>query len=249
MARPTSRRRDALETGARFGALWQPMRPLLAADHTSPDAARFISSFHADVVRDVSAAVARDGVVVVGMAQNPHVRKTRKALDEAGVAFTYSSTAATSPSGSGASPSSCGAAGPPSRRSSCAGRCSAARTPPLPRWPTARSNNGSSARFADCRLDELTRPLIEQWRELRHEHGRDVHRRAAQLTRAARGAALFWQLPLGRRFFVLSSTDGAAAISAPKKDVGALAFASPELGHLLPGPMQRARQPPATWIA
>ncbi|HWE27387.1 MAG TPA: glutaredoxin domain-containing protein [Polyangia bacterium] len=65
------------------------MRPLLAADHTSPDAARFIESFHAEVVRDVSAAVARDAVVVVGMAQNPHVRKTRKALDEAGVAFTY----------------------------------------------------------------------------------------------------------------------------------------------------------------
>ena len=65
------------------------MRPLLAADRTSPEAARFIESFHADVVREVAAAVARDPVVVVGMAQNPHVRKTRKALDEAGVAFTY----------------------------------------------------------------------------------------------------------------------------------------------------------------
>jgi glutaredoxin-related protein len=65
------------------------MRPLLAADRTAPAAARFIESFHADVVREVEAAVARDAVVVVGMAQNPHVRKTRKALDEAGVAFTY----------------------------------------------------------------------------------------------------------------------------------------------------------------
>jgi glutaredoxin-related protein len=65
------------------------MRPLLAAERTAPDAARFIESFHADVVRDVAAAVTRDAVVVVGMAQNPHVRKTRKALDEAGVAFTY----------------------------------------------------------------------------------------------------------------------------------------------------------------
>jgi monothiol glutaredoxin len=65
------------------------MRPLLDAEHTAPEAARFIASFHAEVVRDVSAAVASDAVVVVGMAQNPHVKKARKALDDAGVAFTY----------------------------------------------------------------------------------------------------------------------------------------------------------------
>jgi monothiol glutaredoxin len=65
------------------------MRPLLDSSRTAPDAARFIAEFHVDVVRDVSAAVAKEPVVVVGMAQNPHVKKTRKALDEAGVAFTY----------------------------------------------------------------------------------------------------------------------------------------------------------------
>jgi glutaredoxin-related protein len=65
------------------------MRPLLDANRTSPEAAQFIAAFHADVVRDVSAIVARDPVVVVGMAQNPHVKKTRKALDDAGVEFTY----------------------------------------------------------------------------------------------------------------------------------------------------------------
>jgi monothiol glutaredoxin len=65
------------------------MRPLLDANHTAPAASRFIADFHADVVRDVSAAVAREPVVVVGMAQNPHVKKTRQALDKAGVAFTY----------------------------------------------------------------------------------------------------------------------------------------------------------------
>ena len=65
------------------------MRPLLDAEHTSPEAARFIAAFHADVVRDVSAAVARDAVVVVGMAQNPHVKKARQALDASGVPFTY----------------------------------------------------------------------------------------------------------------------------------------------------------------
>jgi glutaredoxin-related protein len=65
------------------------MRPLLDKSHITPEAGQFISSFHADVVRDVSAAIARDPVVVVGMAQNPHVKNVRKALDAAGVAFTY----------------------------------------------------------------------------------------------------------------------------------------------------------------
>ncbi len=48
-----------------------------------------MSDFHADVIRDVSAAVAAQPVVVVGMAQNPFVKRARKALDDAGVAFTY----------------------------------------------------------------------------------------------------------------------------------------------------------------
>jgi glutaredoxin-related protein len=48
-----------------------------------------MGEFHADVVRDVEEAVRRDSVVVVGMAQNPHVRKVRQALDGAGVAYTY----------------------------------------------------------------------------------------------------------------------------------------------------------------
>jgi monothiol glutaredoxin len=46
-------------------------------------------ALRADVVREVREAVARDPVVVVGMAQNPHVRNIRRALDDAGVAYTY----------------------------------------------------------------------------------------------------------------------------------------------------------------
>jgi glutaredoxin-related protein len=45
--------------------------------------------FHADVVREVQEAVRRDAVVVVGMAQNRHVRTVRQALSEAGVEHTY----------------------------------------------------------------------------------------------------------------------------------------------------------------
>jgi glutaredoxin-related protein len=48
-----------------------------------------MESFHADVVRDVSEKVRSQHVVVVGMAQNPHVRNVRQALDGAGIAYTY----------------------------------------------------------------------------------------------------------------------------------------------------------------
>ena len=48
-----------------------------------------MQSFHAAVVHDVQESVRLDRVVVVGMAQNPHVPRVRKALDEAGVKHTY----------------------------------------------------------------------------------------------------------------------------------------------------------------
>jgi glutaredoxin-related protein len=40
-------------------------------------------------VQEVSQAVAANGVVVVGMKQNPVVKKARKSLQEAGVDFIY----------------------------------------------------------------------------------------------------------------------------------------------------------------
>jgi glutaredoxin-related protein len=48
-----------------------------------------MTEFHAAVVHEVKDAVARDAVVVVGMAQNPHVKNVRKVLDDAGVKYTY----------------------------------------------------------------------------------------------------------------------------------------------------------------
>ena len=48
-----------------------------------------MAAFHEDVIREVETAVERDPVVVVGMAQNPHVRNVRKALTDAKIAFTY----------------------------------------------------------------------------------------------------------------------------------------------------------------
>jgi glutaredoxin-related protein len=62
----------------------QPKSPKIA-----PAAAQKIAQFHGETVREVAEAIARDRVVVVGMAQNPHVRKTLRALDDAGVKYTY----------------------------------------------------------------------------------------------------------------------------------------------------------------
>jgi monothiol glutaredoxin len=48
-----------------------------------------MNAFHTDVVGKVEEAVRRSPVVVVGMAQNPHVRNVRRALDEASVTYEY----------------------------------------------------------------------------------------------------------------------------------------------------------------
>ena len=64
-------------------------RPLLSDTARTPHVADKIAGFHANVVQQVQEAVGRDPVVVVGMAQNPFVKKARQALTEAGVEFTY----------------------------------------------------------------------------------------------------------------------------------------------------------------
>jgi monothiol glutaredoxin len=64
-------------------------RVTLANDQLFPEAAKIIGAYHADVVKEVSTAVSSNKVVVVGMAHNPFVRKARKALNEAGIPFTY----------------------------------------------------------------------------------------------------------------------------------------------------------------
>ena len=64
-------------------------RPTLSADKVSPEAHDLVANFHRGIVDEVAATVARDRVVVVGMAQNPFVKKARKQLEGDGVAFTY----------------------------------------------------------------------------------------------------------------------------------------------------------------
>lgn len=48
-----------------------------------------IAGHHAEIVREVQAAIDADAVVVVGMAQNPFPRKARRALDAIGVPYRY----------------------------------------------------------------------------------------------------------------------------------------------------------------
>ena len=45
-----------------------------------------VASHHADIVLEVQHAIAAHPVVVVGMGQNPHPRRARRALDAAGIA-------------------------------------------------------------------------------------------------------------------------------------------------------------------
>ncbi len=55
----------------------------------TPAAQAFVAKFHPDVLEQVRSTVASQAVVVVGMAQNPVVKKARKALDAAQIQYTY----------------------------------------------------------------------------------------------------------------------------------------------------------------
>jgi len=64
-------------------------RPLHAPDKRTPAAAEAMSRFHPDIIEQVRATVEREAVVIIGMAQNPFVKKARQALTDANIPFTY----------------------------------------------------------------------------------------------------------------------------------------------------------------
>eukprot|EP01133_Synstelium_polycarpum_P023940 gene23939-biopygen20521 len=64
-------------------------RAILDETQIHPAARPLIGSKHADIVREVQAAIAAHQVVVVGMALNPFPRKARKILDVLGTPYTY----------------------------------------------------------------------------------------------------------------------------------------------------------------
>lgn len=64
-------------------------RPILDEDHIHPAIRDKLAHSHADLVREVQAAIADNAVVVVGMSQNPFPKRARRTLDAAGVAYKY----------------------------------------------------------------------------------------------------------------------------------------------------------------
>jgi glutaredoxin len=64
-------------------------RLMLSQDKVSPVVNEIVGNYHREVVEKVASTVASQKVVVVGMAQNPFVKRARKLLDEQGIPFTY----------------------------------------------------------------------------------------------------------------------------------------------------------------
>jgi glutaredoxin-related protein len=102
-ARPRGRAYDRFDRGASgehpiqrpgvgstaYPAHIMASRPLHDSARIAAPALEKMRANNADTIREIEDAIAAHDVVVVGMAQNPHVKNVRKALDEAGVKFQY----------------------------------------------------------------------------------------------------------------------------------------------------------------
>jgi glutaredoxin-related protein len=64
-------------------------RKILEESRIHPAVREKVASYRADFVREVEAVIAANPVVVIGMRQNPHPKKARKLLDDAGIAYKY----------------------------------------------------------------------------------------------------------------------------------------------------------------
>jgi len=64
-------------------------RSILDETHIHPAIRETIANNHADIVQEVKDAVAKNDIVVVGMAQNPMPKKARKLLDRQRLSYKY----------------------------------------------------------------------------------------------------------------------------------------------------------------
>ena len=64
-------------------------RSVLGEAQIHPKVRDKVANHGADIVGEVQAAVAANPIVVVGMRQNPHPRRARKLLDQAGLTYQY----------------------------------------------------------------------------------------------------------------------------------------------------------------
>jgi glutaredoxin-related protein len=67
----------------------QLARPVLEESRIHPAIRERIAARSLDIVREVQQAVTENDVVVVGMRQNPHPRRARRALDAARIPYRY----------------------------------------------------------------------------------------------------------------------------------------------------------------
>ena len=65
------------------------MRKILSPEKLDGLAIKAISGFHPEMIKTVEEAIQANKIVIVGMAQNPFVKKARKALDEKHMSFKY----------------------------------------------------------------------------------------------------------------------------------------------------------------
>ena len=64
-------------------------RPILDESRIHPAVREKVATNRTDIVREVEAAIAANGVVVVGMRQNPAPRRARRMLDAAKIPHQY----------------------------------------------------------------------------------------------------------------------------------------------------------------
>ncbi|SHN28134.1 glutaredoxin domain-containing protein [Rhizobacter sp. OV335] len=64
-------------------------RQVLEESRLHPAIREKVATLNADIVHNVQAAAASNPVLVVGMAQNPHCRGVRRALEAVGIAHHY----------------------------------------------------------------------------------------------------------------------------------------------------------------
>jgi glutaredoxin-related protein len=64
-------------------------RSILDEAHIHPAIRDAIANNHADIVQEVKAAIAKNAIVIVGMAQNPMPKKARKILDRQQISYKY----------------------------------------------------------------------------------------------------------------------------------------------------------------
>ncbi len=61
----------------------------LTLSNVLPELNDTVAGYHRSVLSEIEQALSQSSVVVVGMTVNPFVKKARKALDDAGISYTY----------------------------------------------------------------------------------------------------------------------------------------------------------------